>query len=152
MISRELSRSADTEVTASTAVDAALLKMEGCKGKDRWEEPCAVKVGRALGVSHVVSGALGGLGKTFIVQMRLVDVKRAVVTRSLEETHFGGSATLNVMVSKMIERLFDRPEKKPSWYTRWWIWAAAGVVVAASVIVPVLVIKDDDPFENVPLP
>lgn len=132
-------------------VDRALVRTPACHGADRQVEGCTGAVGRTLGASHVVSGALGGLGKTYILQLKVTDVRRSVVTRSLEETLYGGPAGLDGAVRKGMDRLFHRPRSSTPWYRRWWIWTVVGAAVTAAVVVP-LALQEDDPYEDVPLP
>ena len=147
-----LSGQPSTRVVPAAAVDRALVGIPACHGQDRQAEGCAGAVGRAVGASHVVSGGLGGLGKTYILQLKVTDVGRSAVTRSLEETLYGGAADLDGAVRRGMNRLFHRSSRAhPPWYRRWWIWAAVGAAVATAVIVPVAV-YEDDPYENVELP
>lgn len=146
-----LSKQPATRVVSVPAVDRALVATVACAGQDRQVEGCVGAVGRAVGASHVVSGALGGLGKTFILQLRVTDLRRASVSRSLEESLYGGPAGLDPAVRRGMDRLFPRPHATKPWYKRWWIWTAIGLAVTAAVVVP-LAVHEDDPYEDVPLP
>lgn len=150
-IQKKVAERTAAKVVDPSEVDRSLEGTEACEGQKRREEPCAVSVGSTLGASHVVSGALGGLGKTFLIQLKLVDVQRAAVTRSLEEAHFGGSATLDAAIDKAVGRLFlVQPRAKP-WYKRWWIWAMVGAAAATAVVLSIT-LHESDPYEDVPLP
>jgi hypothetical protein len=146
-----LKRRPEIRLSDASAVQRALDREAACQGKQRFKEPCALGVGDLVGARYVVSGAVGGLEKTFIVQLKLLDTRRGGVTRSLEEAHFGGATGLEVVVEKMVRQLFRFRKKKP-WYTRWWIWAGVAGVVATAVVVPVVVMQEDDPYEEIPLP
>ena len=146
-----LSGHRSTRLVPMPEVDRALVRTPTCHGPDRQVEGCTGAVGRDLGASHVVSGALGGLGKTFILQLKVTDVRRSAVTRSLEETLYGGPAGLDGAVRKGMDRLFHRPRAPTPWYRRWWIWTVVGLAVTAAVVVP-LALQEDDPYEDLPLP
>lgn len=150
-IQEKVAERSGATVAGSAEVDRSLERTDACAGQKRREETCAVAVGSTLGASHVVAGALGGLGKTFLIQLKLVDVRRAAVTRSLEEAHFGGSATLDAAIDKAVGRLFLVQPKPTPWYKRWWIWAVVGTAAATAIVVPIAV-HESDSYEDVPLP
>jgi len=144
-----LSRRPATTMVDLQRVDQAVARTR-CR-QQQMEEQCAVAVGQRLGASHVVAGGLGGLGRTLLIQLKLVDVKRRSVIRALEETHFGGPSGLEAAVGKVMDRLdLERQPSRP-WYRRWWVWTIVGTAVAAAVIVP-LAVRDSDPYENLTLP
>lgn len=148
-IERELAIS--TPLIDAAKVEAAQGPKGACGGDKGQRERCAVALGRKLTARHVVAGALGGLGRTFIIQLDLVDVQRAAVTRSLEETHFGGLKGLDAAVGRVAGRLVDRPRGR-AWYKRWWVWTAAAVVIGGAVTATVLLTRKSDTIETVPLP
>ena len=99
----------------------------------------------------MVFGAVGRLGKTWVLRLKLLKVNESTVTRSVEETLFG-PAGLDRSLARVTERLFDLPRRRP-WYTRWWVWTLAGVAVTAAVVVPLtLTGSDDSPYKDVPFP
>jgi hypothetical protein len=148
----------------ATLVDAARVEdtfatQNPCAGTKAARERCAVRRGERLGAPKVVAGALGGLGRTFVIQLDLIDTVRGAVTRSLEQTHYGSSDGLPRAVSELASRLIDAPRRGAGsaraprpWYRRWWVWAIAGAVVAGSVTAAVLLSRSSDGPETVPLP
>jgi hypothetical protein len=127
--------------SATTTVDLA-----------RVDRAIASAAGRRLGAGRVVAGALAGLGKTFVLQLRLVDVKRAAVIRALEESHFGSPSGLETVAKRMVDRL-DLARRPPrSWYTRWWVWTIVGTALTAAAVTVPLALRDSDRYENITLP
>ena len=153
-VSRELARARPgTDVLADGRVDEAVRQSDGC-ARQRRGHTCALAAGRALGASEVVAGAVAGLGDTFVVQLQIVDVPRSTVTRSLEESFYGGAG--DQAIRSISERLVDRPRPAPRtrrWYKSWWLWTAVGVAVAGvAVAVPLALRRDSVNYEPVPLP
>jgi len=139
---------------ATTTIDLARVDRAidpDCR-PPQMDEQCASAVGHRLGAGRVVAGALAGLGKTFVLQLRLVDVKRAAVIRALEESHFGSPSGLETVAKRMVDRL-DLTRRPPrSWYTRWWVWTIVGTALTAAAVTVPLVVRDSDRYENVTLP
>ena len=131
-------------------VDEA-TRRAGCVplSRERWV-PCAVRVGRELGATQTVIGAVGGLGSTYVLQLHLVGVKSGATIRSLEETLFGTPDRLETALGGITARLFDL-RRAPRWYERWWLWSLVGVAVTAAVAVP-LAVRDRNPYHDIPLP
>lgn len=151
-IVESVARSTSAEVDPPARVDRASSGREACAtpGPDR-QDACAVSTGAALGASHVVAGAVGGLGKTHVVQLRVLHVGQVAPLRSLEETFTGDFSTVLAAAQPMVEKLFEVPPPRP-WYTRWWLWTSVGVAVTAAVVVPVVLTRRDEPYEVLPLP
>jgi hypothetical protein len=151
-MTRQVARVTSAEVVATKEVDRAAATIEVCRqpGQDA-QDSCAVGTGARLGASHAVTGAVGGLGRTKVVQLRLFHVPRAALIRSLEETLFGDVPVVIAAAEPMAERLFE--VRRRPWYTRWWVWTVAALVAAAAVTVPVVLTRQsDDPYEELTLP
>ena len=139
-------------VVHSTHVDQASAQLPACQDRGPARKAtCAVNCGKRLGASHVVVSAFGGLGKTHVVQLRVIRVEDSAVIRSVEETLFGGLPALAPQTERIASRLLDAPRSGP-WYTRWWVWTAVAAATAAAVIVPVVIVTQSDGVEDVPLP
>jgi hypothetical protein len=150
VLEAEVVRRTGVAVIDRERVAAAVRRLGPCQRRRREDRRgCATAAGRALMASHVLLGAVGGVGQTFLLQLEVVDVGRGVAQRSLEETVFGGAASLELAAVRVASRL-DLPSRRP-WYTRWWIWTLAGVAVTAAVVLP-LALTRDDPHDDVTLP
>lgn len=151
-ITRQIEHVAGFPVVDPSRVQRATSRSEVCR--QRPGIPCSAEVGRAVEASHVVFGAVGRLGKTWVLRLKLLRVSESTVTRTVEETLFG-PAGLDRSLAAVTRRLFDLPEPRP-WYARWWIWTIAGVAVtAAAVAIPLAVTrgeKKEDPYQDIPFP
>jgi len=150
-ISEAVGQVCGAPVVDSGRIDRAMHATKLCRerGPAR-QNGCAVAAGREVGASHVVSGAIGGLGNTRVVQLRLLQVASGTVIRSLEETLFGKSTTVAMQTGVIAGRLFG--SRRTPWYGHWWVWTAAVVVVATAVVVPAVLLSNSDPNETVSLP
>ena len=151
-IVRQIEQVVDVPVVDRSRVQGQTATMAVCR--DRSGEraiPCGAEVGRAVGASHVVLGAVGQLGKTWVLRLKLLRVDESTVTRTVEETLFG-DAGLDRSVARVTQQLFDLP-RRGRWYSRWWVWTLVGIGVTAAVVVPVVLTRGgDNPYHDIPLP
>jgi hypothetical protein len=80
----ELSRLADATLPGQEAIAEALTRrpeLRNCTG----EVGCLVTVGRLLGVERVISGNVGGLAGSYVVNLKIVDVKERKELRRIQE-------------------------------------------------------------------
>jgi len=146
-----LERSHRFEVVAKEAVDRSLPLLKACAQGQLRQERCAVAAGTTHNAHQVIAGAMGGIGDTFLVQLKLVDVRKAAVIRSLEDSLTGGAETMSSRSNRMIEQLFGPPPRR-KWYTRWWLWTALGVAASAAVVLPLVLRHGDSPQDALTLP
>lgn len=59
-----------------------ILKEQGFQQSGCTSDACAVEVGQLLGVQYIIVGSVGKLGKTYTVNVRLIDVKTGMIIRS----------------------------------------------------------------------
>jgi PEGA domain len=80
----ELSRLADASMPGPAQIQAAMARqpsLQNCTG----EVSCLVTLGTALGVDRVISGNVGGLAGSYVVNLKIVDVKEAKELRRIQE-------------------------------------------------------------------
>ncbi|MCA9668028.1 MAG: hypothetical protein KC503_20660 [Myxococcales bacterium] len=147
-ISRELRR-VPVPLSARDAVDREGKRCDLSSDDAAKRVACATDLGKRVGASHVIVGGIGGLGRISVVQLSLVGVREAAVTRALEETVFERNGRDRALRS-ITRRLLDIPPRLP-WYRRWWVWTIVGVAVTAAVVLP-LALRRDDPFTTVEVP
>ena len=82
-----------------------------------------------------------------MVRARLLDPEQGLFVQDLEETVVGNSGELRDYAPRLLTRLFPSPE--PAWYTRWWVWTAAGVVVTAVATTVVMLTRPEKEDPNV---
>jgi TolB-like protein len=52
-------------------------------------DACAVEIGQMIGVQKIIAGSLGKVGKTYTVNLRMIDVKTGRMERSVTEDYTG---------------------------------------------------------------
>jgi len=60
-----------------------ILKEQGFQQSGCISTECVVEVGQLLGVTHIVTGTIGQLGKTFTLNIRYIDVKTGKILYSV---------------------------------------------------------------------
>ncbi|MCC6747857.1 MAG: hypothetical protein IT371_09385 [Deltaproteobacteria bacterium] len=151
VVTEQLVRTVPFRVVPARRVDQAFARAPSCRdASSEARLVCAAEVGERVRAGQVVAGALGGLGKTQLVQLKRVQVASRAVVRSLEETIFEGAVGVTPAAERLAERLFDERRVRP-WYAQWWLWTIAGVATAAAVVVP-LSVRSRDRYDTVPLP
>ena len=149
-ISREARQGGAIPVVDRERAQRHVAELEGCRGRRAAE--CAATVGKRAKASHVVFGAVGKLGATWLLRLKLLRVSEATVARAVEETVSGSPEEIDRSLARATDRLFDLPRPR-AWYTRWWVWTLVGAAVTAAVVVPVVLTRDQpDPYRDIPLP
>lgn len=117
-------------------------------------DACAVEVGQLIGVEKMISGSLGRVGKTYTVNIRMIDVRTGRIERSVTEDYTGeidkllttvmrnvantlASSLQNETGSKKTDRKVNEQalksesgsQKKPL-LKKWWFWGGIGVLAA----------------------
>jgi hypothetical protein len=80
----ELSRLADAAMPGAAEIDQALRRdpsLQDCTG----EVGCLIRLGKLLGVEQVISGNVGGLADSFVVNLKIVDVGSQKEIRRIQE-------------------------------------------------------------------
>lgn len=151
-LSRQLAALGTVRLVSRRAA-AAAMQDAACKTTRTTTDAqiaCASEVGKRLGATHAVIGALGGLGNTYVLRLKVVEVGQRAVSRAVEETVFDtGQERSRQTMAAVARRLFD--SGPPPWYQRWWVWAAVGAAAAAAVVIPVAT-RDSDPYREIQLP
>jgi len=105
------------------------------------ELTCLRDVGALLGVEKLLALRVGRLGETTVVRLSAFDVSRGARQGTWQEVlRRGDDAAVLAAVERILAGLFPRtgPPPRAPWYTRWWVWTAASVVVAGTVTAVVL--------------
>ncbi len=66
---------------------------------------CAVEMGNALGVEKMVAGSVGKMGKTFVINIKLIDIQQMKNEQLLSEYHKGSEDDLPDTLAKLISRM-----------------------------------------------
>lgn len=116
---------------------------------------CAVQVGKFLSVDRIMVGSVGILGRTYTLNLRLVDVSTGEVLRSSLRSRAGSiDDVLTLLVPESVADMVDatktvkpaQPVSTPPKETAtpqssgssWGWWVGGGTVVAAGAVVAIL--------------
>jgi hypothetical protein len=119
------------------------------------EIACLRDLGALLGVEKLLALRVGRLGETTVVRLTAFDVTRGARQGTWQEVlrapprrsrvWSGDDPAVSSALDRMLAGLVPRPRESPAWYTRWWVWAVAGAVVAGGVTAAVLATRTSGP-------
>jgi len=90
---------------------AAILQMEAVKQQAGCaDDACMAELGGALGVDRLIAGDAGKLGETFLVNLRLIDVRHGSVENRVTESFSGDDEQLLRAVRHAARALLGLPE------------------------------------------
>jgi hypothetical protein len=113
-------------------------------------------VGQLIGVEKIISGSLGKVGKTYTVNLRMIDVRTGRIERSVTEDYTGEIDRLLTTVMKNVAYTLaasvqsdaapkkqdkkvneqalksDSGSGKKPIYAKWWFWGGIGAVAAGT--------------------
>ncbi|MGH7493335.1 MAG: PEGA domain-containing protein [bacterium] len=79
---------------------------------------CAVQIGRMLNVRKIVTGSVGKVGKTFAVNIDIIDVESSQIEQSFSKDHQGKIEgllqVLQALAAEMAETISGRPGRAPN--------------------------------------
>jgi len=108
-------------------------QMVGCD-----EDSCLAEIGGALGVDLLLAGSMDKVGETYLISLKLINIRTAEVTRR-ESGRLRGVTEEDAIdaVAVLFERMFkvDLVEKPK----RIWTWVMTGTAVALAVTGAVLI-------------
>lgn len=117
-------------------------------------DACAVEIGQLIGVQKIIGGSLGKVGKTYTVNLRMIDVKTGRIERSVTDDYTGEIDKLLTSVMRNVAYTLsqsvqqgakqDKQDKKPTAqampkpaasggkpiYKKWWFWGGIGLLGA----------------------
>jgi hypothetical protein len=100
------------------------------------EIACLAQLGARLGAQKLLAFRVGRLGETTVLRLAVFDVRRAARQGSWQEVlRRPDEAALRLALERILTwagLLQPSPVARP-FYTRWWFWTAAGLVVAGAV-------------------
>jgi hypothetical protein len=107
------------------------------------EIACLRDLGALLGVEKLLALRVGRLGETTVVRLTAFDVTRGARQGTWQEVlrappRRSDDPAVSSALDRMLAGIVPRSREAPAWYTRWWVWAVAGAVVAGSVTAAVL--------------
>ncbi len=116
-------------------------------------DACAIEVGQLIGVEKMIAGSLGKVGRTYSVNLRMIDVKTGRMERSVTKDYEGDIDKLLTSVMKTVAQIMansvsgksaaasiaamNQEESKPV-YKKWWFWGGIGGLVAGGAAAALL--------------
>lgn len=97
-------------------------------------DACAVEVGQLIGVEKMIAGSLGRVGKTYSINLRLINVKTGRIERSIMRDYTGEIDKLLTTEMKAVAQQlsYSMGGKVPAQstgkpvYKKWWFWGGLG--------------------------
>lgn len=139
MLRAELGESGVYDVMERSQMESILREQGFQQSGACSEASCAVEMGQLLAVKYMVLGSVGRVGKTYSLNVRLVDVATGQIVREVTETHKGSpDALLTKVVPLAAARLAGVEHKRKGRAGK--VILISGAVVAVAVAVPVIII------------
>ena len=128
-------------------------------------DACAVEVGQLIGVEKMIAGSLGKVGRTYTINLRLINVKTGRIERSVTRDYAGEIDKLLTQEMKQVAQILAAsvsgkqvaPQAKPAAvsegkpiYKKWWFYAGIGTVAAGGAAAALLGGKKETPPETPP--
>lgn len=125
-------------------------------------DACAVEVGQLIGVEKMIAGSLGKVGRTYSVNLRMIDVRTGRMERSVTKDYEGDIDKLLTSVMKSVAQTLAAAVKvdeqpklaqgalpKPAAegrpiYKKWWFYAGIGGLAAGGAAAALLGSKKTD--------
>ncbi len=131
---------------------------------------CLAEIGGALGVDRIVAGQIGKVGATYVVNIKLINIRKAETEMRIYETVRGEEDALIAMIKRSVGKLFATATTQPDTKTAataapqpsasvtvetetgpplqigvasWGLWAAGAGSVAAGIVFGLGAKKDE---------
>lgn len=110
------------------------------------DESCALEMGKLLSVKYVVLGNIGKVGKTYTLNIRMVEVKTGKIIADVAENHKGSIDDLLTekipIAAKKLSGTYKEKKRKPG------IIIAISAAAVAAITVPVVYFATQDDEEK----
>ncbi|MFH1132257.1 MAG: hypothetical protein V1754_13045 [Pseudomonadota bacterium] len=137
-----------TQVPTIVAVETkkAVATVEALPKTCTKEEDCLLRLGKKLGVQKLLALRVGKLGETVVMRVSVFDLSRGARQGIWQEVLRGEDEKgLEQAMYRMVMGFAPTPLGPKPWFTRWWVWTAAGAVVAGAIITAVLATRSIGP-------
>lgn len=113
---------------------------------DLRERACLRRLHRELEADSIVVLRVGRLGDTTVTRLTVFDLKQGTRQGTWQEVLRAAQRDRGIKqaMQRMVAAFAPPPAAPRPWYTRWWVWTAAGVVVAGAVTAAVLATRPSD--------
>jgi TolB-like protein len=120
---------------------AFILKEQGFQQSGACSDAsCIVEVGKLLAVQKMVGGAIGKIGNSYSINLKIIDVQTGAIVKIVTEDARGSKEKLLTETLRSAARRLAgiEADKKTPWFAHWFIVAPAAVCVAGGVAAAVL--------------
>ena len=136
MVRSKLVRSGFYQIMERSQMDE-ILKEQGFQQSGACDEAnCAVEMGKLLAVKYMLLGNIGKVGKTYTMNVRMVDVQTGKIVKDLIEYHTGSADELLTKITPVIAEKIMGTYTTPK--SNDWLWWTAGGVAVVAIAVPVI--------------
>jgi len=144
MLSTEIRKLGKYSVIGANDIRSTLQLEERRKIMGCNDESCAAEVGGALGVQWIVVGNIGLFGKTYVMNLKLLDARQVKLLGAVSRKIKGGQDELIDVLPEMVRGLFGVEDQKPAaeksaptdLHSLWGhvtLWSGVGLVVLGGV-------------------
>ena len=107
-----------------------ILKEQQFQYSGACEDECIVEIGQLLAVQNIIGGTIGKVGKTYSIQLKVIDVGTAKIINQISEDAKCTKEELLIFHIRNIARRMAGLEKiKEPLTKKWYFWAPAIAVV-----------------------
>lgn len=135
-LSKVLEERFDVTCVENEEVDRAVKNLCGqpsewwdCLGRDE----NLFQLGRRLKAGWVVAGNLAAMGETQALKFRTADVASNTVSTEIMNVRGGDQEDFLARFLLLHQHRLPRHQPQEHWYQKWYVWTAAGAVLAAAV-------------------
>lgn len=129
--------------------DFSMSDLSDCSSAD-----CAVEIGKLLNAGQLVLGSIGKVGKTYSIDVRLVDVSSGKIVKTSKQDYAGGKSELVQVIRNIARVMADLKPLKIKKKTNTLVWILGGIAAAGGAAVAFLVLDEGGsgtkPFSDPP--
>jgi hypothetical protein len=123
-----------------------ILKEQNFQHTGACDDECIVEIGQLLAVKNIVGGTIGKVGKTFSVQLKVVDVATAKITKQVsEDAQCTKEDLLLFHVRNVARKLAGLDKINKPFTSQWYFWAPIiAVVGGGAAAATYLIVTNND--------
>lgn len=138
----EIGKTDKYEVMERAQMESVLIE-QGFQQSGACDASCAIEIGQLLAVKYIVLGNIGKVGKTYTLNIRLVDVRTGKIIKDITENYKGSLDNLLTKTVPLAAKKLTGTYKS----NKGLLIGSISAVIVAGVAIPaaILFLKDDEP-------
>lgn len=113
----------------------AVLQEQGFQQSGCVSDECLVEIGRLVGVQQMVGGAIGKIGETYTLDLRIIDVATGRIIRTVSDDYRGDAEGLLKRLESAARVIaFGKEAETEKEGTSWYYWVGGGVLAAGAAV------------------